>query len=107
MAIKTSETYYVTQSGAGADYSVAQFNALSGDYSDDTFYFSGTITAIVDVDISGTSGGGYVTLDGYQAGDCDPINSECSSSAELTNSDSSFYFTTQESILEYFNKTKY
>ena len=35
-------TYTVSQTGAGADYSAATFNALSGDYSGHTFYFSGT-----------------------------------------------------------------
>ena len=80
-------TYTVTQSGSGADYSIAQFNALTGtSYAGDTFYFSGTITSTISVTISGTSGGGDVVLDGYQAGDCDPINSECTSSALIDHS---------------------
>lgn len=76
-------THTVNQSGSGADYSVSQFNALTGTgYAGDTFYFSGTITTRVTPKLSGTSGS-YVTLDGYQAGDCDPLNSTCSSSALL------------------------
>jgi len=89
--------YYVTQAGAGdksgqptvADaMPVATFNALSGTgYAGDFFYFSGAITSEVKPGISGTSGGGYVTLDGYQAGSCDPINSVCGSSAAIDRND--------------------
>lgn len=64
-------TYTVTQTGAGADYSAATFNSESGDFSDDTFYFSGTITTRIIPAIYGTSGH-PVILDGYQAGDFDP-----------------------------------
>ena len=89
--------YYVTQTGGGGDggdgsvgdpWSVAEFNALSGTgYAGDTVYFRETITTTVYPRISGTSGN-YVTLDGYEAGDCDPLNSTCSSSALLTGSTS-------------------
>ena len=78
----------VTQAGAGGDCedggecSVAEFNALSGDYADSTFYFSGPFTTRVTPRIEGTLGHS-VTLDGYKAGDCDPINAVCSSSALL------------------------
>ena len=93
-------TYYVTQNGNGARngqslgnaWSVSDFNNPTNwstiDNSNkidpgDTVYFSGTITAQILPQGSGTSG--YpITLDGYQAGDCDPINSVCSSSALLT-----------------------
>jgi hypothetical protein len=83
--------YYVTQSGGGSHngsslvnaYSVAEFNALSGDYSDVVYYFSGAITEQLKPTVYGTSGH-PVTIDGYEAGDCDPINSECTSSAYYT-----------------------
>jgi len=59
--------YTVNQDGAGADYSVAGFNALSGTgYAGDTFNFSGTITSQVYPSISGTSSG-RVVLDGTSA----------------------------------------
>ena len=81
-------TYYVDDGGSGAGtvgdpWSVTQFNAMSGNYAGDTFYFSGTISETVEVHVYG-AGGNYVTLDGYAAGSCDPINSLCSSSASLT-----------------------
>jgi hypothetical protein len=89
-----ANTYYVTQSGAGGHdgkslanaWSVSNFNNpanwSASDNLDkidpgDTIYFSGTITTRIVVQGSGTSGN-YITLDGYEAGDCDPINSgEC------------------------------
>lgn len=75
----TTWTTTVTQAGGGGacqdagECSAAEFNALSGDYSDSTFNFSGTFTTRIVVSIYGTSGH-PVTLDGYSAGDCDPIN---------------------------------
>jgi hypothetical protein len=110
------ESIYVTQSGAGLKngsnlanaYSVAQFNDANkwtslisstdklfgpGDHA----YFSGTITSEIKPAGSGVSGAPIV-LDGYEAGDCDPINSECSSSAELTSS-ADFKLTTQDYII--------
>lgn len=87
-----ANTYYVTQNGKGARsgasienaMAVSDFNALSGTgYAGDTFYFSGSFTTrIVISSIEGTSGN-PLTLDGYEAGDCDPINSVCTSSAVL------------------------
>ncbi len=75
--------YYVTQDGDGDPMSVAEFNALTGTgYAGDTFYFSGTIEATIDVGIKGTAGN-YVTLDGYEAGDCDFLGSTCASSAYI------------------------
>jgi hypothetical protein len=93
-------TYTVTQDGSGADYSIATFNALTGtEYAGDTFFFSGSLTSTIQPQISGTAGGGYVTLDGYQAGDCDPINSECTSSASSTATTSWIKLTTQDYII--------
>ena len=65
LAFATQNTYYVTQTGSGADYSVAEFNALKGTgYAGDTFYFSGTITSEIRPNISGTSGGdNFITSD--------------------------------------------
>ena len=86
-----SKTYYVTQNGMGARtgepgnaWSVSDFNALSGTgYAGDTIYFSGEFTTrIVVTNMEGTPGH-PVILDGNQSGDCDPINSICSSSALL------------------------
>ena len=73
-------SYFVTQAGAGTHdglslanaYSVANFNALTGDYSGDTFYFSGTITTPVNVQIYGTNGN-QVTLDGWEGGTSNPV----------------------------------
>ena len=80
----TASSFEVSQDGTGADLSVSQFNALSGDYSDITFYFEDPITSSVVPAIYGTSGH-PVVLDGYEAGDCDPItDGNCSSSASLT-----------------------
>ena len=50
-------TYTVTQTGSGADYSAATFNAESGDFSDDTFYFSGTFTSDLIPDVYGIATG--------------------------------------------------
>lgn len=86
--------YYVTQNGSGTRngrslgnaLSASDFNALRGSgYAGDTFYFSGTFSTRIRSRVSGTSGGGNVILDGYQSGNCDSINSECSSSADLRN----------------------
>ena len=70
--------YYVTEDGAGgtciagSECSAAEFNLLSGDYSGATFYFSGTFTTRITVNIYGTSGS-PVTLDGYEAGSTAPL----------------------------------
>ena len=64
----SADTYTVSQDGSGKDYSIASFNSESGDFSDDTFYFSGTITTPITVNVYGTSGH-PVTLDGYQSDD--------------------------------------
>ena len=72
-------TYTVSQSGSGTDYSVATFNALSGDYSDDTFYFSGSITSEIDFrDMYGTEGHPMI-LDGYQGGSYNALTDSPSS----------------------------
>lgn len=57
-------TYTVNQSGSGADYSIAQFNALTGDKGGNTYNFSGTITTNPIIAIYGSSGTGFVILDG-------------------------------------------
>jgi hypothetical protein len=87
--------FYVTESGAGSmtgsslnnAMSASMFNALGSagfeDYENMVFYFSGTLTTTLVVDINGTSNG-HVTLDGYETGDCDPKNSYCSGAATLT-----------------------
>ena len=107
-----ANTYYVTQNGNGARSGVSLGNAWSvSDFNSsdnwsttdnptridpgDTVYFSGTITSTLRPEGSGSSGN-YITLDGYEAGDCDPINSECTDSGEITNTDYAFYFTTQD-----------
>jgi len=93
-------THTVNQTGGGADYSVAQFNALTGTgYAGDTFYFSGTITTAVRPDISGTSGN-YVTLDGWQGGTCDPVDSACSSQAVIdTNGSKGIYIVNEDYLV--------
>ena len=68
-------SYTVSQTGSGTDYSVSTFNAINGDESGNTYYFIGTITTKIVPQIYGTSEN-PVILDGYQAGDMDPIN-EC------------------------------
>ena len=102
LAYAGPNTYYVTQNGNGAKsgqslgnaWSVSDFNNSSNwstiDNSNkidpgDTVYFSGTITSQLLPKGSGSSGN-VITLDGYQAGDCDPLNSVCSSSALLSGS---------------------
>ncbi len=84
----SANTYYVADGldGDGSEsspYSTAQFEALTGDYSGDIFYFTGTITEdSLDVNIYGTSGN-PVTLDGWSGGTCEPVVSTCSSSAYM------------------------
>lgn len=96
----TPNSYYVTQNGNGARsgkslenaWSVSDFNSAANwsvtDSSNkidpgDTVYFSGTISTEVQPK-GGGSPGNVITLDGYEAGDCDPINAVCSSSVLLT-----------------------
>ena len=76
--------YTVTQTGSGADYSAATFNALTGDKGGNTYYFSGTFTTRISVTAAYGNATSPMVLDGYQAGDCDPINSTCTSSAVLS-----------------------
>lgn len=90
------DTHYVTQAGAGDQngtslanaWAVSDFNNAAKwdtDVADDnkigpgdTVYFSGTITTGLDPQGSGTSGNPII-IDGYAAGDCDPIT-ECDDS---------------------------
>ena len=107
-----SQTYYVTQNGAGVNaggtgfwdstalpttagnaMSIAQFNSSDNWGSSDSIWFidpgdvvnfSGTITSQVTPQASGSSGK-PITLDGYAAGDCDPVaDGSCAGAAELT-----------------------
>ena len=85
-------TYYVTQNGNGVRsgnslgnaMSASDFNALRGTgYAGNTFFFYGTFTTrIVVKNIEGTSGH-PITIDGYEAGSCDPVNDDCASGADL------------------------
>ncbi len=83
-----ANTYYVADGASGdgsesSPYSISQFEALTGDYGGDVFFFSGTITEdSLDVNIYGTSGN-PVTLDGWSGGTCEPVVSTCSSSAYM------------------------
>ena len=102
LAYAGSNTYYVTQNGNGAKNGQSLGNAWSAsDFNNsanwsatdnsnkidpgDTVYFSGTITTRLTPKGSG-SAGNTIVLDGYQAGDCDPIDSVCSSSVLLSGS---------------------
>lgn len=105
LAFAAAETHYCTQSGAGTGdgssagnaFSVAAFNTASNWDTNvdtdngkigpgDTVYFSGTITTTVTPKGLGVSGD-YITLDGYEAGDCDPLIAACSSSAIISGGD--------------------
>ncbi len=89
-AVEAGNKYYVTQYGngnrsgesIGNSLSASDFNNLSGDYSGDTFFFSGTFTTRLTPKVEGSTEG-HVIIDGYQAGDCDPLNLVCSASANL------------------------
>ncbi|MFC1610068.1 right-handed parallel beta-helix repeat-containing protein [Myxococcota bacterium] len=98
------DTHYVTQSGAGSHdgsslanaFAVSGFNNSSNwdtDIADnnligpgDTVYFFDTITSTVQIQGSGFAGS-PITIDGYEAGSCDPINSVCSGSAIVDRND--------------------
>ena len=111
-AIGLADTWYVTQAGDGNTdgtdidnaWSVAQFNnsaqwAGSGNIDPgDTVYFSGTITTRLLPQGSGYLGH-TITLDGYAAGDCDPINSVCSSSAILSGANAGLRIATGQDYL--------
>ena len=72
--------YYFAQSyagnGSGSSYanrmSVSSLNAITGDKGGNNYYGSGTITTQIKPQMYG-SGGSYVTIDGYEGGDCDPV----------------------------------
>jgi hypothetical protein len=75
----SAETFLVTQTGAGGNMSVFQFNDASnwgpgeGKISaGDTVYFKGEIEDTIYVRGSGSSTG-FITLDGYAAGDSDAL----------------------------------
>jgi len=102
-AMGFATNYYVRTDGTNADSDCSEssaccqgamdqsdFEGLSGTgYAGDTFYFcddGGNYTTRVDVSLSGTTstdGSNDVVLDGYPEGDCDPLNSTCTSSAIL------------------------
>lgn len=102
-----AQTYYVIESGAGAmsgkslanAWRVSDFNSSSNwDTSEnvdkidpgDTVFFSGTITSEIKIAGDG-SASGTITLDGYEAGDCNmitasDIGSVCTDSAIVSSS---------------------
>jgi len=99
LASAATNTYYVTQNGKGSRtgknlenaWAVSDFNNSSNwNMSEninkidpgDTVYFYGAISTRITVTNGGTSGD-PITLDGYEGGDCHPLNSVCSSSALL------------------------
>ncbi len=110
-----ANNYYVTQNGKGTNdgksmvnsWSVSDFNSPANwsttDHPNridpgDTVYFSGTVTTILKPQGGGTSGN-YITLDGWEGGTCDPIESECTSSAEITAPKYSFWLRNQDYII--------
>lgn len=84
--------FYVTQSAAGDGtgsslenaMSAASFNALTGDKGGNTYFFSGTFTTRLSVTAAYGNSTNPMILDGYAAGDCDPLNSVCSGAAVLS-----------------------
>lgn len=113
-----TETHYVTQNGSGSKTgrSLANAWALSDFHNtanwntikiidskigpNDVVYFSGTFTDRVIVTRGGTSAGS-ITLDGYEAGDCNPLNALCSSSALLQQGIESYNSTTNIEYLTF------
>ncbi len=104
VSFASAENHYATQDGAGSmdgsslgnAWSVANFNNIANWNSvlntndkkigpGDTVYFSGTITGQITPQGPGKSGNPII-LDGYELGDCNPITSECTSSAYFSNS---------------------
>lgn len=98
-----TETHYLTPAGAGLQdgssfenaWSLTDFNTgthqcdwsiFDSDDGDigpnDVVYFSGEFTERVVV-LDGGTPSGPITIDGYEAGDCDPLNTDCTSSAVL------------------------
>jgi len=95
-----TEVHYVTQSGAGSKTGRSLSNAwaLSNFHNTDNWnsnksidskigpgdvvYFSGNFTESVIV-TNGGSSAGSITLDGYESGNCNPINAVCTGSADL------------------------
>lgn len=84
--------YCVTQTGSGtcgglsADMSVATFNAITGDKSDNTYFFddsAGTITTKIEIHMTGTSGH-PVIIDGYQPGDTDHMAGVDNNATKIT-----------------------
>ena len=82
-AVAYSAPIEVTQTGTGDSISVAEFNALSGDYSGEIFSFTGAITSDVNINVYGTSDN-KVTLDGWVDNECTPRDTACTSSATVT-----------------------
>ena len=101
-ALAAAENHYVTQNGAGQkngsssanSWSVTDFNnavnwnsAVNVDDNKigpgDKVYFSGTITSRVLLKYSGSSGNPII-FDGYEAGDCDPLNDQMYAATSLT-----------------------
>ena len=106
-----ANTYYITQNGSGAKdgksfsnaWSISNFNSSANWSSSDnankidpgdTVYFSGRITSQIEPPsgYGGSSSGGYVTLDGWQGGTCNPVaNDGCDNATEVRRTGSSDY----------------
>lgn len=100
LPLASAQNYYVSENGSGSKngksvqdaWSAAQFNS-SVNWSKtedpnkinpgDTVYFSGTFSTRLIPQEGGSSQNERIILDGYAAGDSDPLNSDCKSSALL------------------------
>ena len=102
----SGKTHYVTQDGAGGTLSAAQFNALKGDRSGDTFYFTGKISTQLVFNIYG-SPNNPVIIDGRVDGSCNPVETKtCSGGASLTGGVNQLYSNdahTRHLIFQHFN----
>lgn len=87
-SISLSESFYVAQESAGKGNGSSYANRMSVFTHNrtkfnpgDVIYLSGTITSEITVNSSGSAEDGYIIYDGYESGNCDQINSECTESA--------------------------
>jgi parallel beta-helix repeat protein len=70
--LTSSQVWAYTVCSSGCDYTLTTFNALTGDRSNDTFYFTENLTATVAPQIYGTNGNGVI-LDFWEGGTCTPV----------------------------------